>query len=303
MTNAPKGNERGCRDIGSTGLDHVALMGCSLLARELATLISLGAMKVHLCPGEGESALEAIPTIESELAAKAETWVISESEAKSLAARIKPEESVADLPDSVGLVLVVTKCCGQERTELLKWLDSKLPPHVVIAAFLGADKLEGQLVGVKYPKRFVGFRIFPPVWDTAVAELVPADFTSDAALDFFKKFLTKLSKQILVIEDQGGNLSVRAFVGLVREAANMCDSGSMSPMQADEALRDMMGMRMGPLALADRIGLTVVADWCRSLARLHDEPSYDVPPILERNIKQGRLGYDAGAGFLDYMAS
>jgi 3-hydroxybutyryl-CoA dehydrogenase len=301
MSNVPTGN-CGCRDIGCKGFDHIALIGCSRLGRELASLISFGSMKVHLCAGEGESASEAVRTIGTELGEKAASWILSEAEAKALAARITPVNSISAIPENVGLVLVCTRCSGKDRGELLTALDQVLPAHVVIASFLGADRLEAQLLSVKYPERFLGFRMFPPVWDTTTAEVIPGDFTSKASVDYFVKFLSKVSKQALKLDDRGGHLSVRAFLGLVREAAHMCDEPGVSAKQADEALRDMLGMRLGPLELADRIGLPIVADWCRTLAEAHEESRYDVPPLLQRNITSGRLGFDSGAGFLDYTA-
>ncbi len=283
--------------IGSKSLDEIAVIGCTSLGKELAALASMCGMKVQLHAAGSGPVSGAKDEIAAELERKVATWAISDAEARSVLSRIHTFESVDGALHRVGIVLDCSALPTDGKAALLADLDADVPQDVVVAVALGTDRLEPMLRNVKAPRRFVGFRLMPPLWDNSVAEVIPADFTAQGALDQLLKFLRKTGKSGLKLEDLGGNLSVRAFLALIREAIAMCGSHGVSPADADTVLRDMLGMRFGPFELCDRIGLPVVRTWFLGLDP--DAPA-EVPALLEENIAKGRTGLAAGAGFLDY---
>jgi 3-hydroxyacyl-CoA dehydrogenase len=284
--------------IGSVSLDEIAVLGCTSLGREIASLASMCGMKVQMHPVGDEDIASVKGEIAAELERKVATWAISDSEARALLSRITTYTSVDGALKRVGVVLDCSALPTDGKAALLADLDGMVPPEAVIAVALGSSRLEPMLGSVGNPRRYLGFRLMTPAWDNTVAEVIPADFTAQAALDLFAKFLRKIGKSGLKLEDHGGNLSVRAFLALLNEAIAMCGSNGVSPAEADAVLRDMLGMRFGPFELCDRMGLPVVRVWFLGLDA--ETGNGKVPALLDEFIAKGRLGMAVGAGFLDY---
>jgi 3-hydroxybutyryl-CoA dehydrogenase len=148
--------------------------------------------------------------------------------------------------------------------------------------------------------RVVGMHFFNPVHRMALVEVVVGDATSDDTVDDALELARTLGKDPIVVRDQPGFVTSRLGLLLGNEAMRMVDEGVASAADIDKAMR--LGYRhpMGPLELADLVGLDARLNNVRSMYQQSRAEPYRPPAILERLVAEGRLGRKSGAGFYTY---
>ena len=299
MSGTPAGNPQHAPNPHARSLENIAVIGCSRLARELATLASYNSLKVFLYCETEQNAKEAMADIQLELDFKVSRWTISNSESKALAARIHPRADF-DPSDNVSLAFDCSGYSGDERAEFVKSLDDAFDPSVVIACNLSGTTLADAVKLAERPERFVGVRYMPPVWKADVVETFTVEQTSGAAYDYLRTFIEKIGMKPHLLSDVAGNVSARVFSALFIETVKIVEQQSIEPAAADELIKDLFGMRFGPLEMADRIGLDNVYDWCERIATAHDREDLRPPKLLEDLVDRKSLGLDCGRGFHSY---
>jgi 3-hydroxybutyryl-CoA dehydrogenase len=151
------------------------------------------------------------------------------------------------------------------------------------------------------PERVLGIHFFNPVPVLPLVELVPSLLTSDATLERAQKFAgERLGKQTIVCTDRAGFVVNALLIPYVLAAIRMLESGFASAEDVDTAMVAGCAHPMGPLHLADLIGLDTTAAVARSMYTEFKEPLYAAPPLLLRMVEAGLLGRKTGRGFFRY---
>jgi 3-hydroxybutyryl-CoA dehydrogenase len=150
------------------------------------------------------------------------------------------------------------------------------------------------------PDRVVGMHFFnpPPVMD--LVELTPSLSTSEETLAFARAFGERLGKTVVVAKDRAGFIVNRLVIPYLCSAIGLLDEGFASREDIDASMTLGMNHPMGPLRLADFIGLDTVLQIAEVLHAEFRDPAYAPPPRLRRMVEAGRLGRKSGAGFYDY---
>ena len=177
---------------------------------------------------------------------------------------------------------------------------SLLRPDAIIAtntSSLSVSKLAGIVSG---PERFVGIHFFNPVPMMALVEVVRGKATSEATIAAAREFAEKVDKTPITVTDSPGFVVNRILFPMINEAANAFAEGVASAEDIDTGMKLGANWPMGPLALADLVGLDTTKAILETLERELGDPKYAPSPALGELVAAGKLGRKSGSGFYDY---
>ncbi|HZL65236.1 MAG TPA: 3-hydroxyacyl-CoA dehydrogenase NAD-binding domain-containing protein [Thermoleophilia bacterium] len=177
---------------------------------------------------------------------------------------------------------------------------SLLRPDAIIAtntSSLSVSKLAGIVSG---PERFVGIHFFNPVPMMALVEVVRGKATSEATIAAAREFAEKVGKTPITVTDSPGFVVNRILFPMINEAANAFAEGVASAEDIDTGMKLGANWPMGPLALADLVGLDTTKAILETLERELGDPKYAPSPALGELVAAGKLGRKSGSGFYDY---
>ncbi|CAM3960085.1 3-hydroxybutyryl-CoA dehydrogenase [Smaragdicoccus niigatensis] len=186
------------------------------------------------------------------------------------------------------------------KKSVLGELDEIVTPDVVIGTNTSSIPIAELAGAVKNPGRIVGIHFFGPVPAMKLVEVVVALDTSPETVEIAKAHAERLGKHPILTGDRSGFIVNFLLVGQVIEAIRMFEQGFASKEDIDNGMKFGAGHPMGPLALADLIGLDVIDAIANSLFDEFKRDQYASPALLKRMIAAGRLGRKSGRGFYEY---
>jgi len=179
-------------------------------------------------------------------------------------------------------------------------LDSILPKDVILASNTSSISITKLAAQTKRPEQIIGMHFFNPVPVMKLVEVIRGLATSQATYDAVKVLAEKLGKTPVEVNDAPGFVSNRVLMPLLNEAMYAVMEGVATPEAVDEVFKLGMAHPMGPLTLADFIGLDVCLDIMRVLHDGLGDPKYRPCPLLIRMVDAGWLGRKSGRGFYKY---
>jgi 3-hydroxybutyryl-CoA dehydrogenase len=179
-------------------------------------------------------------------------------------------------------------------------LAAAAPPGALLASNTSTMSVSGLAEACGNSERVVGMHFFNPVHRMPLLEIIVGRATSDATVEDALALAARLGKEPIVVRDVPGFVTSRLGLALGTEAMRLVEEGAASPADIDKAMR--LGYRhpMGPLELADLVGLDARLNNLRSLYEQSGLDHYKPPAILERLVAEGRLGRKSGSGFFEY---
>jgi 3-hydroxybutyryl-CoA dehydrogenase len=153
---------------------------------------------------------------------------------------------------------------------------------------------------VRNPERFLGIHFFNPVPMMKLVELIPGSQTSHESLEAAKALADRLGKTPVTVKESPGFIVNRLLCPMMNEAAYLVMEGIASPEDVDTAMKLGANHPIGPLALADLVGIDVLHAIMEVLHKEIDDPKYRPCPLLKKMISEGRLGRKSGKGFFTY---
>jgi 3-hydroxyacyl-CoA dehydrogenase len=190
------------------------------------------------------------------------------------------------------------------KRKLFGALDAAAPKHTIFASNTSSLPIESIATSTKRLDRFGGLHFFNPVPQMKLVEVIRAPHTSDATFNALLAVTKKMGKVPVKCKDTPGFVVNRLLVPYILEAMRMAERGDASTEDIDVAMKLGAGYPMGPFELADFVGLDTlkfIADgWNASGKGLKGSPLVQPLPILEKLVKEGKLGRKSGAGFYSY---
>ena len=277
----------------------VAVLGSGTMGNGIAHVFARAGYKVFLRDVEQRYLDRALDTISKNLDREIKKGKLPESEKGSVLARIVPVTDMSTISNADFLVEAVPEKLEIKRHALTE-ADRLLRDDVIIASNTSSIAMTTLAAMTKRPDRFVGMHFMNPVPMMALVEVIRALQTSDASFDLTMELSKKLGKTPVAVNDAPGFVSNRVLMPLINEAAYAVMEGVATPEAVDTVLKLGMNHPMGPLELADFIGLDVCVDIMHVLHEGLGDPKYRACPLLKKYVAAGYLGRKSNRGFYKY---
>ena len=265
----------------------------------IAHVFARSGFQVMLCDVEQNFLDRAMGSIRTNLGREASRGKLAEAEVEPALGRIS---TTVYLESLAGAHFAVE--AAPERFELkaqvFTALDRILPPTAIIATNTSSISITKMAALTNRPAQVIGMHFFNPVPVMALVEVVRGMATSDETYAVVRDLSLKLGKTPIEVNDAPGFVSNRVLMPLINEAAFAVMEGVATPEAVDQVFKLGMAHPMGPLTLADFIGLDVCLDILRVLHDGFGDPKYRPCPLLVRMVDAGWLGRKSGRGFYTY---
>ena len=280
-------------------IKQIAVLGAGTMGRgiaETAALAGYSVLSVEINPGQREAAAKAIRASVEKGIQKGKLKVASADEVLN---RITWE---ADLSAAAKADFVIEAITENEavKTDILQQLDRICGPHIILATNTSSISITRLAAATKRPEMVIGMHFFNPVPIMAPVEIVRGLVTSIATIDVTKELAEKMGKQAFVVQDHPGFVVNRILMPLINEAIFALQEGVGDATAIDSLTKLGLNHPMGPLQLADLIGLDVCLSVMRVLHKELGDQKFHPCPLLIRMVDAGQLGRKTGKGFYQY---
>ena len=277
----------------------VAVLGAGTMGNGIAHVFARAGYNVVLRDVEQRFLDRAMETIGKNLDREVKKGKLHEAERPAVLARLKPATDMSAIAAADFAVEAVPEKLEIKRA-VLGEADKLLRPEVILASNTSSISMTALAAMTRRPDRFVGMHFMNPVPVMALVEVIRALQTSQQAFDATLELAKKLGKTPVAVNDAPGFVSNRVLMPLINEAAYCVMEGVAAPEAVDAVMKLGMNHPMGPLELADFIGLDVCVDILHVLHEGLGDPKYRACPLLKKYVAAGWLGRKSGRGFYSY---
>jgi 3-hydroxybutyryl-CoA dehydrogenase len=277
-------------------IEHTAVIGAGTMGNGIAHVLALNGTDVSLVDLNQDLLDEAGSTIAANLQRQVDKEKITADERSQALDRITTTTSTADGVSEADLVIEAVSETQEVKKEVFADLDAHAPDHAILASNTSSISITWLGAQTERPEQVIGMHFFNPVPVMRLVEIVRGQRTTDAVFDAVEALADDLGKEPVEVEDYPGFVSNRILMPMINEAIFCVMEGVAEPEDIDTVMKLGMNHPMGPLTLADFIGLDI-------MEVLHDElgdDKYRPCPLLRRKVTAGQLGRKTGEGFFPY---
>jgi 3-hydroxybutyryl-CoA dehydrogenase len=283
--------------VGEIGT--VGVVGAGTMGSGIAHVFARSGIRVLLCDVEQRFLDRALTSIRTNLGREAAKGKIATEEVELAIARIQPTVARESLAAAEFAVEAASERY-ELKAEIFRALDGILPADAILATNTSSISITRLAAETKRPAQVIGMHFFNPVPVMTLVEIVRGLATADTTFNAIRDLSVRLGKTPIEVNDAPGFVSNRVLMPLINEAAFAVMEGVATPEAVDQVFKLGMNHPMGPLTLADFIGLDVCVDILRVLQEGYGDPKYRPCPLLVRMVAAGWLGRKSGRGFYTY---
>ena len=280
-------------------IQTIAVIGAGTMGSGIAHVFARSGFDVILCDVQQPFLDKAVERIRTNLGREAAKGKLAADQVEPAIARIRTTTDRADLAAADFAVEAASERF-ELKAELFQSLDKILPKEAILATNTSSISITRLAAQTSRPAQVIGMHFFNPVPVMALVEIIRGLQTDRATYDAVRDLATKLGKTPIEVNDSPGFASNRVLMPLINEAAFTVMEGVATAEAVDQIFQLGMAHPMGPLTLADFIGLDVCVDILRVLHQGLGDPKYRPCPLLVRMVDAGWLGRKSGRGFYTY---
>jgi 3-hydroxybutyryl-CoA dehydrogenase len=284
-------------------IERMGVVGCGLMGSGIAEVSVRAGKSVTVVEVDESAARAGRERIEASLARAVRAGKCTEEERDQALGLLHLSTSFEDLAD-VGLVVEAVVEAEEEKTRVFEILDKVVAdPEAILASNTSSIPIMKLAMATRRPTNVVGLHFFNPVPVLPLVELVRSLLSSDETETRAAAFVTdELGKIVIRSKDRAGFIVNALLIPYLLSAVRMLESGFAAAEDIDNGMVQGCAHPMGPLALADLIGLDTTMAVAESLYEEFKEPLFAPPPLLSRMVEAGLLGRKAGRGFYQYRS-
>jgi 3-hydroxybutyryl-CoA dehydrogenase len=274
-------------------IERILVVGAGQMGGGIAQVAAASGREVALYDAQPGATDRALATMERSLAKLAEKGGPPPAE---VLARI---EVVAGLAEADLLIEAVVEDAAVKE-DVFRRADESLPPHAILASNTSSIPIGSLAAATTRPERVIGMHFFNPVPVLRLVEVIRAAATSDETAAAVVALARELGKEPVEARDVAGFVSNRILMPFINEAVHALADGIAEPEGIDTVAKLGFGHPLGPLALADLIGLDTCVAIMEVLRDGLGDPRFEPAPLLREHVAAGRLGRKSGEGFFSY---
>ncbi|MAO64412.1 MAG: 3-hydroxybutyryl-CoA dehydrogenase [Balneola sp.] len=278
----------------------VAVIGGGTMGNGIAHVFAMSGIPVNLIETKQEFADRALSTIEKNLDRMVKKEKIDEAKRSETLDSISIFLDVKEGVKDVDLVVEAVPENFEIKKSVWSQVDEAAPDHAILGSNTSSISITKLAALTDRPEKFIGMHFFNPVPVMKLVEIVRGLETNDETYDVVEETAKKLNKAPVPVNDAPGFVSNRVLMPMINEAIFCVGEGVATPENVDEVMKLGMAHPMGPLRLADFIGLDVCLDILNVLYDGFKDPKYRPAPLLVKMVDAGKLGNKTGEGFYKY---
>ena len=283
-------------------MKHISVIGCGTMGNGIAQTFALFEFKVKLYDISLNNLDNAKKTILRNLERMVKKEVISHSELEKTSENISYTNEINSVLNSDLVIEAVTENI-KIKESIFKELDNKCPEKTIIASNTSSISITQLANSTKRKDKVIGMHFMNPVPIMKLVEVINSKYTSKETTNIILELSKKLNKIPLSVNDYPGFISNRILMPMINEAIEALDQGVANVKNIDGIMKLGMGHPMGPLQLADLIGLDVCKSILEVMLNGLKNEKYRPNKLLVDLVSEGKLGIKSGEGFYDYANS
>ena len=280
-------------------IEFIAIIGAGVMGQGIARTVSAAGIDVVMIEQDEEKIEEALQNLTRNMEHEISRWAMTKSEMKSIMSRIKWSMDMKQVKEADFIIEAVDEIFELKK-KVFQELDAEADPETILVSNTATLSLTKIAEETRRKDKIIGMHFLNPVPKVNVVEVVKALETSDDTVIKTKRLAEKIGKTPIEVYEYPGYVTTRAIVPYLNEAMFILLEGVASAKDIELAMKLGYNIQIGPLELADSIGLDEVLHWMQELWNALGEPRYRPCPILRQMVRDRKLGKKTGEGFFKY---